>query len=145
LNLFGRVHKIALVALPKFTRRPFFDGNESARRKELGKLLRRFRKDAGLTQAAVARTLGYEQQGKISQLETAKRTLDPIELENFARLYQKSLNDFSTWRHDQPSTDELRERASRHHTEALKFQRRYYKKRKGNEDKEDGLGRRVSR
>jgi transcriptional regulator with XRE-family HTH domain len=124
----------------KFTRRPILDGNETARRKELGKLLRRARKAAGLTQAAVAKTLGYQQQGKISELETAKRILDSMELENFAHLYGKSLNDFSTWRHDQPSTEELRERARRHHTEALKFQRRYYKQRKGNEDKEDGAG-----
>lgn len=81
-----------------------------------------------MTQAAVARTLGYKQQAHISRIETAKRILDPIELENLARLYGKSLNDFATWRNDQPSTETLRERARRHHTEALEFQRRYYKK-----------------
>ena len=83
-----------------------------------------------MTQAAVARTLGYRRQSDISNIENTKRIIDPIELENFARLYGKLLNDFATWRKDQPSTEELRERASLHHTEALEFQRRYYKKRR---------------
>ena len=82
----------------KFTYRPKFDGKETERRKHLGELLRRARRQADLTQAAVARTLGYKRQSKISEIEAAKRTLDPIELENFARLYGRCLNDFATWR-----------------------------------------------
>jgi transcriptional regulator with XRE-family HTH domain len=112
----------------KFARKPKFDGNDKERRKELGKLLRRFRREAHLTQAAVARTLGYKLQSDISNIENTKRTIDPVELETFAHLYAKSLNDFATWRKDQPSTEELRESARHHHTEALEFQRRYYKK-----------------
>ena len=114
----------------KFARKPNFDGKDKDRRKELGKLLRRFRREAHLTQAAAAKTLGYKRQSDISNIENSKRIIDPIELENFAHLYGKSLNDFGTWRKDQPSTAELRERANLHHTEALEFQRPYYKKRR---------------
>ena len=112
----------------KFTNKPKFDAQDHERRKQLGELLRRARRQAHLTQAAVARTLGYQGQSDISNIENTKRILDPIELENFARLYGKSLNDFATWRNDQPSTEQLRERAKRHHTAALAFQHRYYKK-----------------
>jgi transcriptional regulator with XRE-family HTH domain len=114
----------------KFTHRPKFDGKEKERRKQLGELLRRARRQADLTQAAVARTLGYTRQSKISEIEAAKRTLDPIELENFAHLYGKGLNEFATWSKDQPSTEELRERANQQHKEALKLQRAYSKKAK---------------
>ena len=114
----------------KFTRKPKFDGKDKERRKELGKLLRRFRREAHLTQAAVARTLGYKRQSDISNIENTKRIIDPIELENFAHLYGKEMNVFATWRRDQPSTEELRESARHNQTEALKFQRRYYKKRR---------------
>lgn len=112
----------------KFTYKPKFDAQDHERRKQLGELLRRARRQAHLTQAAVARTLGYQGQSDISNIENTKRILDPIELENFARLYGKSLNDFATWRNDQPSIEQLRERAKRNHTAALAFQRRYYKK-----------------
>lgn len=92
-------------------RRPRFDGTEQERRIRLGKLLREAREDAGLIQAGVAPTLGYKNQSHISQIENANRTLDPIELENFARLYGRTLNDFATYRDDQPTTEELRRRA----------------------------------
>lgn len=92
-------------------RRPKFDGTEQKRRIRLGKLLREAREDAGFIQAVVAPTLGYKNQSHISQIENGNRTLDPIELENFARLYGKTLNDFATWRDDQPTTEELRRRA----------------------------------
>ena len=113
----------------KFTYRSKFDDKDNERRQQLGELLCRARRQAHLTQATVARTLGYKQQSAISEIEKAKRILDPIELENFARLYGKSLGDFSTWQDDQPSTEELRERAKRHPTEAMAFQRGYCKKR----------------
>ena len=92
-------------------RRPKFDGTEQERRIRLGKLLREAREDAGFIQAAVAPLLGYKNQSHISQIENANRTLDPIELENFARLYGRTLNDFATYRDDQPTTEELRRRA----------------------------------
>lgn len=114
----------------KFTHRPTFDGHEQQRRKELGKLLRRARREAGLTQGAVARTLGYAQEGRISQIEHAVGFLEPIELENLAHLYGKSLAHFATWREDQPGTEELRRRAKHNQQEALEFHRRYYKKQK---------------
>jgi transcriptional regulator with XRE-family HTH domain len=122
---------VAVSRFAKFTYRSKFDGQDHERREQLGKLLRRARRQAHLTQASVARTLGYKQQADISRIETTKRSLDPIELENLARLYGKSLNDFATWREDQPSTEALRERARSHHT-ALAFQRRYYKGPKDN-------------
>ena len=125
---------MALTERAKFTYKPKFDGQDLARRKALGDLLRRFRRQAHLSQAAVARTLGYAKQSDVSNIENTRRLVDPVELENFARLYGKSLNDFATLPKDQPSTEELRERARGHHTEALKFQQRYYQKRKGNED-----------
>ena len=91
--------------------RPRFDGKEQKRREHLGKLLRDAREEADFTQAVVACTLGYKRQHKISQIENGNRILDPIELENFAHLYGKPLNDFATWRDDQPTTEELQERA----------------------------------
>lgn len=111
------------------TYRPKFnEKTDKKRRKQLGALLRRARREAGLSQAAVARTLGYKQQCNISEIEDAKRFLDPIELENFAQLYGKALSDFATWQENQPSTQQLRELAKQNHAEALDFQRRYYKK-----------------
>jgi len=82
-----------------------------------------------LTQAAVARTLGYRQQINISHIEHGARLLELIEVENFAHLYGRALSDFATWRDDQPTTEELRQRAARNQEEALKFQRAYYKPR----------------
>jgi len=105
------------------------DGNEQARRKRLGRLLREARQAVDLTQAAVARTLGYRQQINISHIEHGARLLELIEVENFAHLYGRALSDFATWRDDQPTTEELRQRAARNQEEALKFQRAYYKPR----------------
>jgi transcriptional regulator with XRE-family HTH domain len=118
----------------RFATKPRFDRHDLTRRRELGELLRRFRSQAGLSPAAVALTLGYKQQSDISNIEKAKRIPDPIELENFARLYGKSLNDFATWHKDQPSTTELLQRAERNQDEALRFQRRYYKKRNAGQE-----------
>jgi transcriptional regulator with XRE-family HTH domain len=112
----------------KFATKPKFDRHDLPRRRELGQLLRRFRRQAHLSQAAVARTLGYKRQSDVSNIEKAKRIPDPVELENFARLYGKPLTDFATWRKDQPSTAELRQRAERNQNEALQFQRHYYKR-----------------
>jgi transcriptional regulator with XRE-family HTH domain len=88
-----------------------FDRNDHERRIRLGRLLRNARKDAGFTQEQVASVLGYTQSA-VSRIEKAKRTYDPCELENFAHLYGKTLDDFATWREDQPTTEELRQRAT---------------------------------
>jgi transcriptional regulator with XRE-family HTH domain len=125
----GISHKIeGLTRFAKFATKPKFDTNDLPRRRELGELLRRFRRQAGLSQAVVARTLGYKQQSDVSNIEKAKRIPDPIELENFASLYGKTLNDFATWRKNQPSTAELVHKAKLNQKEALEFQRRYFKK-----------------
>lgn len=91
----------------RFFFRPAPEGNEMERRTKLGKLLCQAREQAGLTQAAVASALGYKRQYHISQIENANRILDPIELENFARLYRKTLNDFATVNGDQADTTRL--------------------------------------
>jgi DNA-binding XRE family transcriptional regulator len=70
------------------------------------------REQAGLTQAAVASALGYKRQYHISQIENANRILDPIELENFARLYRKTLNDFATVIGDQAGISRFLNRMS---------------------------------
>jgi len=95
----------------KHKRRSKFDGTEQQRRIRMGKLLCDAREAAGFTQAVVATTLGYLHQYDISQIENGKRTLEAIELETLSRLYGKPLNDFATWRDDQPTTEELRRRA----------------------------------
>ena len=113
--------------LTKFTHAGKLDDNDYQRRKRLGELLGRARRQSHLSQAAVARTLGYSHQSNISSIENAARIIDPIELENFARLYGKSLNDFATMG-EEPSTAELGRRAKLNRAKALEFQRRYYKK-----------------
>src|ERR1035438_5896136 len=100
----------------QFSYKPKFLDEDHERRRQLGDLLRRARRQAHLTQASVARTLGNKQKADISRIEKAKRILDPIELENLARLYGKSMNDFSTWRNDQPSTEGLSESARRQYS-----------------------------
>jgi transcriptional regulator with XRE-family HTH domain len=95
------------VRYTKFSFRPAPEGNEMERRRKLGKLLCQAREQAGLTQAAVASALGYKRQYHISQIENANRILDPIELENFARLYRKKLNDFATVDGDQAEISRL--------------------------------------
>jgi transcriptional regulator with XRE-family HTH domain len=80
------------------------------RRRKLGKLLCQAREQAGLTQADVASALGYKRQYHISQIENANRMLDPIELENFARLYRKNLNDFATVSSEQAEISESPDR-----------------------------------
>jgi len=72
--------------------------------------------------------LGYKQQYDISLIENANRMLDPIELENFARLYGKSLNDFATLRNDRPTTEELQDELKKRSKQLAK--RRLFSKRK---------------
>ena len=49
-------------------------------------LLRKARKDAGLTQLEVAQAFGRTQ-GAISKMESGEIRIDPIELQKFAALY----------------------------------------------------------
>ena len=57
------------------------------------KRLREARKDADLTQAAVARAL-RRPQSFVSKSESGERRVDVIELAEFARLYRKRLSYF---------------------------------------------------
>jgi len=55
--------------------------------------LRQARRDAGLTQVDVAREL-RRPQSFVSKCESGERRIDVVELQEFARLYGKSLNFF---------------------------------------------------
>ena len=70
--------------------------NCSARRKEVGRLLGVARREAQLSQKVVADVLNYDQ-SDISRIEGGTRLIDVV-LENFAVLYQKPPNFFSTWK-----------------------------------------------
>jgi len=56
--------------------------------------LRKARKDAGLTQVEVARTLSRPQ-SFISKVESGERRVDFVELQYFAKLYRKPLTFFA--------------------------------------------------
>ena len=55
--------------------------------------LRKARLDADLTQVAVAKALGRPQTF-ISKVELGERRIDPIELQQFAKLYDRRLSYF---------------------------------------------------
>lgn len=57
------------------------------------RLLRAAREDAGLTQMEVARALGRTQ-AFVSKCELGERRIDPIDLQDFARLYQLPIERF---------------------------------------------------
>jgi transcriptional regulator with XRE-family HTH domain len=73
------------------------EANVKRRRLEVGRRLARARTDAGYPQEAVAEALNCYQ-ADISRIEKGERTVDIVELENFAVLYEKSLEDFGTWK-----------------------------------------------
>src|SRR5262245_11505577 len=58
----------------------------TARRRQLGRALRKARQDAGFTQAAAASMLGCSQ-GKINKIETKLVTVKPDELEQMITIY----------------------------------------------------------
>jgi transcriptional regulator with XRE-family HTH domain len=70
--------------------------NRRARRAEVGKRLAVARRDANLSQEVVADALNYSQ-SDVSRIERGRRRLDVVELENFAVLYGRELDVFSTW------------------------------------------------
>ncbi len=65
----------------------------SPRYRQFLKKLRAARLDAGLTQQQVARAL-RKPQSFVSKCESGERRVDVVELERFARLYGKRLEDF---------------------------------------------------
>ncbi len=65
----------------------------SPRYRQFLKKLRAARLDAGLTQQEVARAL-RKPQSFVSKCESGERRVDVVELERFARLYGKALEDF---------------------------------------------------
>ncbi len=68
-------------------------GTQSPEYKRLLDRLKAARRDAGLTQADVARKLGRPQ-SYVSKCESGERRIDVIELEAFARLYRRTLASF---------------------------------------------------
>ncbi len=65
----------------------------SPRYRQFLKKLRAARLDAGLTQQEVARAL-RRPQSFVSKCESGERRVDVVELERFAKLYGKGLEDF---------------------------------------------------
>lgn len=57
------------------------------------RLLRRARKEAGMTQQEVAKALRLPQ-SQVSRCESGERRVDVIELLAFARVYRRPLTDF---------------------------------------------------
>jgi transcriptional regulator with XRE-family HTH domain len=62
-------------------------GNPTAYRRELGSLLRSFRKDSGLTTEQVAQQLGISR-SKISRLENGRRGASQVDISRLCDLYQ---------------------------------------------------------
>ena len=70
--------------------------DKSIHSKEYKIVLERMRKarfEAGLTQVQVAKKLGHHQ-SYVSKIESGERRIDVIELNKFAKLYGKSVNNF---------------------------------------------------
>lgn len=65
----------------------------TVRYKAMLKRLRQARKEAGLTQIAVASAL-RRTQTFVSKCELGERRIDPVDLADFARLYQQPLTYF---------------------------------------------------
>ena len=69
------------------------------RYRKLLRQLRRARREADMTQVEAARALGVTQQF-LSRTETGDRRLDPVELEEFARIYSKPIGFFLGSKHE---------------------------------------------
>ena len=66
---------------------------QTARYRAFLRRLRAARREAGLTQVAVARRLG-KPQSFVSKCESGERRVDVVELDAFARVYGRRLDDF---------------------------------------------------
>lgn len=69
-------------------------GQKAKARKEVARKLGALREEAGLSQAAVAGKVRMSA-SLVSKIERGERALDPLELARFARLYGKSIVDFT--------------------------------------------------
>lgn len=78
--------------MPPRPRKPVGSAH-SARYRRLVKRLKQARLDAGLTQTEVADVLGT-QQSFVAKCESGERRVDVLELDRFARLYQRPLAHF---------------------------------------------------
>ncbi len=76
-------------------------------RTEIGKALRHYRKQAGLTQAEFGELTGFDPK-TISRLETGDRTPSLDALDTFARVLKVQVRDFFTETKTEPSEEELR-------------------------------------
>lgn len=68
-------------------------GQRAKATREIAKRLAEARHAANLTQAAAARAVRLSP-SLVSKIERGERSLDPLELARFARLYGKSIVDF---------------------------------------------------
>lgn len=73
------------------------DRQKAKTTQEMAGRLASARREAGLTQAAVARAVRISP-SLVSRIERGERRLDPLELARLARLYGKSIVDFITYR-----------------------------------------------
>jgi transcriptional regulator with XRE-family HTH domain len=65
----------------------------SQEHKDITSLLKKARKDLGLSQKDVAKLLG-KTQSYISKLESGQRRIDVVQLKEFAEIYKKELDYF---------------------------------------------------
>jgi transcriptional regulator with XRE-family HTH domain len=70
------------------------DASHRSRYRHFLEKLRRARRDAGLTQVEVAARL-HRPQSFVSKCESGERRVDLVELQEFARLYEKPITFFS--------------------------------------------------
>lgn len=76
-------------------------------RTEIGKALRHYRKQAGLTQAEFGELTGFDPK-TISRLETGDRTPSLDALETFAQVLKVQVRDFFVETKTEPTEEEMR-------------------------------------
>ena len=76
-------------------------------RTDIGKALRHYRKQAGLTQAEFGELTGFDQK-TISRLETGDRTPSLDALDTFARVLKVQVRDFFVETKVEPTEEEMR-------------------------------------
>lgn len=80
-------------AAPKESRSGVAKAVVSQRYRTLLSRLKAARRQAGLTQVAAAKAL-HRHQSYVSKCESGERRIDPVELEEFAKLYRKPFSYF---------------------------------------------------